>query len=254
MKTKMLVIAGLALCGGAAAAAPTSGHQSAIDQAVSDSARPQADTSRDVGRHPAALLAFAGVRKGMTVVDLLPGAGYFTRIFAKAVGPKGRVYAYFGSQYDARLKTQGKDPDMQFTDLKALYPNLDVIHGPLENFVTPEPVDLVWTSDNYHDMHNTPTADADIAAANKGIFDSLKHGGIYMVVDHRAAKGAGAGSTSALHRMDEDIAKKEIEAAGFKLVAESKILTNPSDDNTKRVFEQGEHDHTDQFVLKFRKP
>src|SRR5476649_550527 len=109
MKTRMLVVAGLALCGGVAAAAP-----SLIDQAVSDSARPQADTSRDAGRHPAALLAFAGVRKGMTVVDLLPGAGYFTRIFARAVGPKGRVYAYFGSQYDARLKTQGHDHDMQF--------------------------------------------------------------------------------------------------------------------------------------------
>jgi len=74
------------------------------------------------------------------------------------------------------------------------------------------------------------------------------------VVDHRAAKGAGAGSTEALHRMDEDIAKQEIEAAGFKLVAESKLLTRPEDDNTKRVFEQGEHDHTDQMVLKFRKP
>jgi len=74
------------------------------------------------------------------------------------------------------------------------------------------------------------------------------------VVDHRAAKGAGAAATSDLHRMDEDIAKKEIEAAGFKLLAESDILKNPSDDNTKRVFEQGEHDHTDQFVLKFRKP
>jgi predicted methyltransferase len=75
-----------------------------------------------------------------------------------------------------------------------------------------------------------------------------------MVVDHRAAKGAGKDSTAKLHRMDEDIAKQEIEAAGFKLVAESKILTNPSDDNTKRVFEAGEHDHTDQMVLKFRKP
>jgi predicted methyltransferase len=222
--------------------------------AISDPARPAADTARDANRHPAELLAFAGLRPGMTVVDMLPGGGYFTRIFAKAVGPKGHVYAYVSNSGDARMKAQGKDPDNQMADFKAAYPNLGVIHGPLTGFVTPEPVDMVWTSDNYHDMHNTPTADADIAAANKGIFDSLKHGGIYMVVDHRAAKGAGAASTNALHRMDEDIAKKEIEAAGFKLVAESKILTNPSDDNTKRVFEQGEHDHTDQFVLKFRKP
>ncbi len=107
---------------------------SLFDQAVSDSARPATDISRDAGRHPAELLAFAGIRPGMTVVDMLPGNGYFTRLFAKAVGPKGRVYAYFGTQYDARLKTQSKDPDMQFTDLKAIYPNLDVIHGPAGEF------------------------------------------------------------------------------------------------------------------------
>ena len=236
------------MSGGIAAAAP-----STIDAAVSDPARPATDTSRDAGRHPAALLAFAGIHPGMTVVDMLPGNGYFTRIFARAVGPKGRVYAYFGTQYDARLKGRGQDPDMQFTDLKAIYPNLDVIHGSLESFVTPEAVDLVWTSDNYHDMHNKQYA-MDPAKVNKAIYASLRHGGLYIVVDHRAVKGGGAGTPEALHRMDEDIAKQEIEAAGFKLVGESKILTNPSDDDRKRVFEAGEHDHTDQMVLKFRKP
>jgi predicted methyltransferase len=102
-------------------------------------------------------------------------------------------------------------------------------------------------------MHNKQYA-VDVAKVNKAIFASLKHGGLYIVVDHRAVKGAGVAATEALHRMDEDVAKQEIEAAGFKLVAESKILTNPSDDDTKRVFEAGEHDHTDQMVLKFRKP
>jgi predicted methyltransferase len=237
----------LSLCGGAAVAA------SLIDAAVSDSARPASDVSRDAGRKPAALMAFAGIRPGMVVVDLLPGNGYFTRLFARAVGPKGQVYAYFGQQYDARLKSQGVDPDMQFTDLKRTYPNLGVIHGPLEDFVTPQKVDLVWTSDNYHDTHNKQYG-IDPNKLNRAVFASLKHGGLYIVVDHRAKKGAGAGVTETLHRMDEDIAKQEIEAAGFKLVAESNILTNPSDDNTKRVFEAGEHDHTDQMVLKFRKP
>ena len=244
----VVVLAGLVLLTASALAAP-----SAIEMAVKDAARPTADTSRDAGRKPAELLAFAGVRPGMVVVDMLPGTGYFTRLFAKTVGPKGRVYAYFGTQYDARLKGQGKDPDYQFTDLKALYPNLSVIHGPLEGFVTPQKVDIVWTSDNYHDMHNKAYA-MDPAKVNKAVFASLKPGGLYIVVDHRAVKGAGAGATEALHRMDEDIAKKEIEAAGFRLVAEAKILANPIDDNTKRVFEAGEHDHTDQFVLKFAKP
>jgi predicted methyltransferase len=242
------------------AAAPASmvwAAPSAIEMAVKDSNRPASDVSRDAGRKPAELLAFAGIRPGMVVVDMLPGlgasGGYFTRLFAKAVGPKGRVYAYFGTQYDARLKRQGADPDNQFAALKRTYPNLGVIHGPLEDFVTPEKVDLVWTSDNYHDMHNKAYA-MDPAKVNKAVFASLKPGGVYIVVDHRAAKGAGAGVTETLHRMDEDIAKKEIEAAGFRLAAESKILANPSDDNAKRVFEQGEHDHTDQFVLKFVKP
>ena len=225
-----------------------------LQTALSDSARPAADTSRDANRHPGELLAVAALKPGMVAVDLFPGGGYYTRILAKAVGPKGRAYAYVSNAGDARLKTQGKDPDNQMADFKATYPNLGVIHGPLSGFVTPEPVDLVWTSDNYHDFHNAPTGAADVAAMNKGVFASLKHGGIYLVLDHRAAKGAGADATSKLHRMDEDIAKQEIEAAGFKLVGESKILTNPSDDNTKRVFEQGEHDHTDQLVLKFRKP
>ena len=235
---------------GAASASAAPSH---IEMAVKDANRPAADVSRDAGRKPAELLAFAGIRPGMVVVDMLPGAGYFTRLFATAVGPKGHVYAYFGTQYDVRLKTQGQDPDNQFAALKRVYPNLGVIHGPLESLVTPQKVDLVWTSDNYHDMHNKQYA-MDPAKVNRMVFASLKPGGIYLVLDHRAAKGAGAGVTETLHRMDEDIAKKEIEAAGFRLAGEAKILANPADDDTKRVFEQGEHDHTDQFVLKFVKP
>ena len=236
--------------------APTSvvwAAPSHIKMAVKGGNRPAADISRDAGRKPAELLAFAGIRPGMVVVDMLPGAGYFTRLFATAVGQQGRVYAYFGTQYDARLKTQGQDPDYQFAALKRVYPNLGVIHGSLEGFVTPQKVDMVWTSDNYHDMHNKQYA-MDPAKVNKAVFASLKPGGVYLVLDHRAAKGAGVGVTETLHRMDEDIAKKEIEAAGFRLAGEAKILANPSDDDTKRVFEQGEHDHTDQFVLKFVKP
>ena len=244
-----VAVAVLGLAAGATAAVP--GY---AEKALSDSARPAADTSRDANRHPGEIIAFAGLKPGMKVVDVWPGGGYYTRIFAKLVGPKGQVYAYINNGGDARMKTQGKDPDNQFADLKAIYPNLGVLHGPTAGFVTPEPVDMVWLSDNYHDIHNGPTGPADVASMNKGIFASLRHGGIYLVLDHRAAKGAGPDSTSKLHRMDEDIAKKEIQDAGFKLVAESKILTNPSDDNTKRVFEAGEHDRTDQFVLKFRKP
>jgi len=250
MKQILLVAAvmGSALFCGTVQAAPAT-----IEKAVSDPARPPEDTKRDVQRLPAAMMEFAGIKPGMAVVDLLPGTGYFTRVFARAVGPRGHVYAYFGPQYDARLKSQGQDPDNQFADLKRIYPNLGTIHGPLGGFVTPEKVDVVWISDNYHDTHNKSYA-ADVAAMNKAVYASLKPGGVYVIVDHRAVKGAGPDATEKLHRMDEDIAKQEIEAAGFRLVAESKLLTRPSDDDNKRVFEEGEHDHTDQMMLKFRKP
>jgi predicted methyltransferase len=252
MKSTVLFMATAALLASSAvvlAAAPTA----QMKAAVADSNRPSADTARDENRKPAEMLAFAGIGPGKVVVDMLPGGGYFTRIFAKAVEPNGRVYAYFGSQYDARLKTQGKDPDYQFADLKQTYKNLGVIHGPLPQFVTPVPVDVVWTSQNYHDMHNKQYA-MDVNEVNKAVFKSLKPGGFYVIIDHKAAESAGDDVTETLHRIKESTVKKEVEAAGFKLVAEGKDLTFPSDDGTKRVFENDVRGKTNQFMLKFQKP
>src|ERR1700754_3503030 len=217
MKHAKFLLAGVALMASSAGvlAAPTA----KMKAAVADAGRPAADTARDENRKPAQMPAFGGITPGKVVVDLLPGGGYFTRIFAKAVEPNGRVYAYFGTQYDARLKTQNKDPDNQFADLKATYKNLGVIHGPLPQFVTPQPVDVVWTSDNYHDMHNK-SYDMDVNAVNKAIFKSLKPGGYYIIIDHKAADSTGDDVTEKLHRIKESTVKSEVEAAGFKLVGE----------------------------------
>lgn len=251
MKNASLFLAGAALLASTVLviAAPTKGQLAA----VADSARPAADTARDAGRKPAEMLAFAGIGPGKVVVDLLPGGGYFTRIFARAVQPGGRVYAYFGTQYDARLKGQGKDPDNQFADLKKTYPNLGVIHGPLPQFVTPEPVDVVWTSLNYHDMHNKSYS-MDVNEVNKAIYKSLKPGGYYIVLDHAAAESAGDDVTETLHRIKESTVKKEVEAAGFKLVAEGKALHEAGDDGSKKVFDADVKGKTNQFMLKFQKP
>ncbi len=134
MKRLNLLLAATAM---AICAAPVLAAPATIEKAVADPGRPAADTARDAGRKPAEVVAWAGIKPGMTVVDLLPGGGYFTRIFAKAWATRAMSYAYFGTQYDARLKGQGKDPDRQFMDLKAAYKNLGVIHGPLPQFVTP---------------------------------------------------------------------------------------------------------------------
>ena len=252
MKLGMMFLAGAAMLASTAivlAATPTA----SMNAAVADSNRPPADTARDANRKPAEMLAFAGIGPGKVVVDMLPGGGYFTRIFAKAVEPNGRVYAYFGPQDDARLKTEGKDPDNLFADLKRTYKNLGVIHGPLTQFVTPEPVDVVWTSQNYHDVHNKRLA-VDVNEMNKAIYKSLKPGGYYVIIDHKAAESAGDDATQTLHRIKESTTKNEVEAAGFKLVAEGNALDNPADDGTKRVQEADIRGRTNQFMLKFQKP
>jgi predicted methyltransferase len=253
MKRTTLFLAGAMVLASGAIAMAAPAVTAKMKEAVADGDRPAADTARDANRKPAEMLAFAGIMPGKVVVDMLPGGGYFTRLFAKAVEPGGRVYAYFGTQYDARLKTQGKDPDDQFADLKHSYHNLGVIHGPLPQFVTPEAVDIVWTSDNYHDMHNKAYA-MDVNEVNKAVYKSLKPGGYYVIIDHKAAESAGDDVTETLHRVKESTTKKEVEAAGFKLVAEGKDLNTPSDDGTKRVFDADVRGKTNQFMLKFQKP
>jgi predicted methyltransferase len=251
MKNATLFLAAAALM--ASTAIVTAAPTAKMKEAVADSARPPADTARDENRKPAEMLEFGGITPGKIVVDLLPGGGYFTRIFAKAVEPGGRVYGYFGTQYDERLKGQGKDPDNQMADLKKVYKNLGVIHGPLPQFVTPEPVDVVWTSLNYHDMHNKSYA-MDVTTVNKSIFKSLKRGGYYIVLDHAAAETAGDDVTETLHRIKKSTVVKEAEAAGFKLVAEGNALHYATDDGTKRVFENDIRGKTNQIMLKFQKP
>lgn len=219
----------------------------AISAAVADPARPDADRQRDVNRKPAESVAFAGLKPGDKIVDLLPGGGYFTRIFSKVVGPKGHVYA---------LWPQGA-PDTRTAAAKAIaadpaYGNVSELEQPLTALKIPEAADIVWTSQNYHDLHNIQGLD--LGAVNKAVFAALKPGGIYIVLDHAAEPGSGFRDTNTLHRIDPEAVKTEVEAAGFKLVARSDLLHNPADPHTAKVFDPAIRGKTDQFILKFQKP
>lgn len=148
-----------------------------IAAAVADAGRPAEDKARDGARKPAQMLAFAGLRPGMKVGELLPGGGYFTRVFARAVGPRGKVYAYVPAATPARFVER-------FAPVAKAYANVQLVQA--AQFAAPEPLDLVWTSQNYHDLHlRGGTADK----INADIFKALKPGGIYIVADHRAAPG-----------------------------------------------------------------
>jgi predicted methyltransferase len=221
--------------------------------AVADKARPAEDTARDADRKPGAMIAFAGIKPGSVVVELVPGKGYFTRIFAKAVGPKGHVYAYFPTEIDAMLK--GKPPSVTaVTNDTKEYPNVSLIHAPLARLVVPQAADVVWTSQNYHDFHDSFFGPEDLSVVNKAIYDALKPGGTYVVLDHAADPGSGLRDTDTLHRIDPAAVKKEVMAAGFQFVGEDNVLRNPADPHTKNVFDASIRGKTDQFIFKFRKP
>ncbi|MGZ5938595.1 MAG: class I SAM-dependent methyltransferase [Rhizomicrobium sp.] len=221
-----------------------------VTAAINDTARPDEDKKLDEERLPSDMLAFAGIKPGMKVMDLIPGRGYFTRLFAKAVGDKGYVYSYQPTEFDAFNK--GKPAPIKAVATE--YKNVSAIDAPINSLAAPELLDVVWTSQNYHDLHDSFAKPADLAIINKAVFAALKPGGLYIILDHAAAAGSGLRDTETLHRIDEATVKQEVLAAGFKLVGESNILRNPKDPHDKIVFDPSIRRQTDKFILKFMKP
>jgi predicted methyltransferase len=233
----------------AAAAAPAA-VSPAVAAAVADKGR-DADRDADARRHPGEVISFSGVKAGDKVVDLIPGSGYFTKIFSKVVGPKGHVYMIWPNEY---AKEAQPDPVKNADLAKTGYPNTSVILQPGAAFATPEPVDLVFTVQNYHDYPDKFMGRIDPSVFNQAVYRALKPGGLFIVIDHSAAAGHGLGDTETMHRIERAQVMKEASAAGFRLVGESKVLLNRTDPMNVPVFDPKVRFRTSQFALKFRKP
>lgn len=240
MHRSLTIIAGLLLA--TAATAKTS-------DAIADKHRPATDTARDAARKPAELLDFARVGPGKKVVDFIPGHGYFTRLFAVATAPGGNVVAIQPVGYEkldaegaAALTAIGADP---------AYGNVTIVATMSDSKAAG--ADVVWTAQNYHDLHNLGS-DAIVAGTNKAAFAALKPGGYYVVVDHAAVAGSGVAATNTLHRIDPAVVKAEVVAAGFVFDGESKVLANTADPHTAIVFDPAMRGKTDQFAYRFKKP
>lgn len=239
--TTLACLGSLAIAFGVAVAAPRGGGQ--FQTALADPIRPPEDVARDASRKPAELMSFAGVHPGMRIAELAPGGGYFTRILTGAVGNGGHVYAI------------SSRPSPALQALAQKRPNLTLVAGSPGTIPVPRQVDLVWTTQNYHDFKNSKLPNGDAAQAyDAEAFRVLKPGGTYFIADHEAAPGAGASQTSTLHRIEDTVVRREVEAAGFKLDAESNLLRNPADNHTAKVQDPSIRGRTDQFILKFRKP
>jgi predicted methyltransferase len=197
-------------------------------------------------------MVFAGVKPGDKVLDLIPGSGYFTKIFSGIIGKHGHVYAIWPNEYDAE-----SHPDSD--NLRALaktpaFANVSVVVQPANALSAPEPLDVVFTSQNYHDYPDKFMGPTDPMILNRAVYKALKPGGVFIIVDHAAQAGSGLRDTETLHRIDPETVKAQVTAAGFKFEGSSNVLRNPADTHTVKVFDPSIRRHTDQFVFRFRKP
>jgi predicted methyltransferase len=236
-----LFLLGLAGCAGMGG-----GERPDYSAIVASADRTEADRQTDVRRKPAQLLAFAGVRQGMRVLDMGAGAGYSTELIARAVGPNGRVLAQDSPEGSPRARERfaerAKSPTMR---------NVVLVLRPYDDPVPPAALglDMVTFFFAYHDTAFMPV---DRAKMNRALFDALKPGGVLVIADHAAQPGAGISAVKTLHRIEESTLRSEIEAAGFKLIAEGNFLRNPADLRDAIVFRP--QTPVDEFVLKFEKP
>jgi predicted methyltransferase len=214
--------------------------------------RTAADRALDPGRHPLELLDFLAIPQGAHVEEIGAGGGYTTELLARAVGREGIVY---GQNAPFVLKRFAEKPWSERLARPEMA-NVIRIDRDFDDPVPPEakPLDEVVSAFIYHD---TVWQKVDRDRMNKAIFDALKPGGIYAVLDNSAKEGSGLADVQTVHRIDEKNVIAEVEKAGFKLVGESNFLRNPSDtrDWNDSPHAAAERRGTgDRFALRFQKP
>jgi predicted methyltransferase len=201
------------------------------------------------------LIRFARVKAGSTVIDVYPGDGDWTRLFSDIVGREGRVYSFVPAEIAdlkpdqvGRMRTLAKELGRE--NVEAVSADLVALHE------ATQPADVLWLHLFYHDLHTAliQAKGATAADFNRVVYERLKPGGSYVIVDHAAAAGAGTSDTQSLHRIDPASVREEVEAAGFVLDAESTILASRDDQHSIKVFDPSIMGETDRFAYRFVKP
>lgn len=232
---------------------------SAIDsdiyaKAVAHPGRSEADTARDAGRQPAAVLAFFGIAPGMQVLDLYSGGGYYSELLAHVVGTTGSVSAHNNAAY---LGFAGPEIDKRYANDRL--PNVSRVTAENNELrLDANRFDAITMILTYHDIYYVDPENGWPAIDGPGLLaelhQALKPGGILGLVDHSAPAGAPSETGGTTHRIDAAIVIEQMQDAGFVLDAQSDVLRNPEDDLEKSMSDPSVRGRTDRFVLRFRKP
>jgi predicted methyltransferase len=206
--------------------------------------RPAEDKERDAVRKPVETVQFLGLKTGQTVIDVIAAGGWFTEVLSAAVGPSGKVLAQNPEFFVSRPGFA--EAEKQRNDRLR---NVEPVHGELAAKGIVSQADGAVTALNLHDLYNGQNGEAAAVAFAKGVYDALKPGGVFGVIDHIGIAGQ---DNASFHRMQVAQAKDVLTKAGFRIEAESNILANPADDHTKGVRDMARH--TDQFLIRARKP
>lgn len=248
-----------------------------VEAIVDSPDRSATDRNNDVRRHPVDMLTFIGIKPGWTALDVFTGGGYTTELLARAIGPAGLVYGQSrprnpdsppakpaapegGAMAPAAAPPPAprgaaemladRSAEMKAAGIAAA--PIAFVALPFDNPVPPEAIgklDLVTLMFNYHDLG---WMGVDRASTNRAIFNALKPGGLYVIADHSGRPGTGISESGTLHRIEESFLRQEVEAAGFRLVAEGNFLRNPNDPRDQNTPNPAQP--KDEFVLKFVKP
>jgi predicted methyltransferase len=201
------------------------------------------------------LIQFARVKASSIVIDVYPGDGDWTRLFSDVVGPQGRVFSFVPTEIAdlkpdqvGRMQTLAREPGRE--NIEAVSANLVAMPE------ATRPADVLWLHLFYHDLHTALIQKKGATAAdfNRAVYEQLKPGGFYVIVDHAAAVGAGTSHAQSLHRIEPASVREEVEAAGFVLNAESTMLANRDDPYSIKVFDPSIKGETDRFAYRFVKP
>lgn len=234
-----------------AASQPLAAKPADYAAVVADPARGKANIAMDEGRMPAAVLDFAGFKRGDVVADFQAGGGYYTELLSRVVGTRGRVYAMSQPNFwEAETWNPLLASHRNVTPLVAAGDALQLAPGSVDGiFAHLVFHDLYWVSEKYQHPR------LDVNEVVRGWFAAVRPGGRVVIVDHAADAGSNPWeSVDKLHRIDPAVVRADLERAGFVLEAQSDVLHRSSDDHSKGVFDQSVRGKTDRFMMRFHKP